>query len=66
MKTTVEKDNFYIIKWRYQEDFVRVRTTRRETYPEAIEHIQYIKMLCDEVISLEKVDITQVTEKIDI
>lgn len=65
MKERIER-NYYIIKWRYQEDFVRVRVTRKETYPEAIEHIQYIKMLCDEFISLEKVNVVQTTEKIEV
>lgn len=57
---------YYRIKWRYQEDHVRVRITEKETYPEAIEHIQYIKMLCDEFISLERVEVKEKVEKIEV
>lgn len=57
---------FYRIKWRYQEDHMRVRITEKETYPEAIEHIQYIKMLCDEFISLERVEVKEKVEKIEV
>lgn len=57
---------FYRIKWRYQEDHVRVRITEKETEDEAKEYIKYIKMLCDEFISLEKVTIREKIEKIEV
>lgn len=57
---------YYRIKWRYQEDHVRTRITEKETYPEAVEHINYIKMLCDEFISLERVEVKETTKQIEV